>query len=484
MTIERSPASINGNATMTAKELREKRAPLAVKIRKMADEANADGFTADAAWNENWTKLNDDYNALTRQIEIAERAETIDAEQRSSTGGAGQGSGGQAGGQGQGNQPGREDVNHREADGPGETRMQAAAATEEQRALAMQAWFANQAGFDLRQDQIAACRAVGLNPNRRELVLQPADTLHARRIQRAFRDGRRETAEQRALSAISGSAGAYTIPEGFVNQFELSLLAFGGMREVAEIIRTDSGNDLPWPTADDTSNTGELLAENTEVAEQDVTVGQITWKAYKYSSKMIKVPVELLQDSAFNLPSVLAGMLATRLARITNTHYTTGNAASKPNGVVTASGLGVTTASATAITGDEIIDLIHSLNPAYRVGARFMFHDNILLYVRKLKDGMGQYLWGSGLNGGSADTLAGYPFTINQDMQSSVATATKTMLFGQFSKYKIRDVREIRVRRLPERYAELDQEAFVAFLRTDGNLLDAGTDPIKHMLQA
>lgn len=461
---------------MTSKELREKRAPLAVKIRQLADQANAEGFKADAAWTENWKKVNDDYNEYTRQIELAERAETVERDQAAA--------GGTSNTDPKRTLPGQTDVTHDQPDGPGETRMRTTSATEEQRALAMQAWFRAQAGIDLTERHVEACRLTGLNPTRRELILPVGDTMHVRRMQRAFRDGRRESAEQRALSAVNAAAGASTIPEGFINQFELSLLAFGGMREVAEIMRTDQGNDLPWPTADDTSNTGELIGENTDVAEQDVATGAITLKAYKYSSKMIKVPVELLQDSAFNLPAVIGDMLATRIARIQNTHFTTGNAANKPNGVVTASGLGKTTASGTAITGDEIIDLIHSLDPAYRVGARFMFHDNILLYVRKLKDGMGQYLWGSGLNGGSADTLAGYPFTINQDMQSSVATATRTMLFGQFGKYKIRDVREIRVRRLVERYAETDQEAFVAFMRSDGNLLDAGTNPIVHMLQA
>lgn len=457
----------------TSKELREQRAPLAGKIRELADKANNEKRDFNAVERENWEKVNKDYDDLTRQIEIAERSESINSGERD-TGSGGRGR----------TLPGTHDFDGSLPDGPGETRMRPNNATEEQRAMAFQAWFRHQSGIELTDSHVDACRATGLNPNRRELVLPVGDTMHARRMQRAFRDGRRENAEQRALSAINAAKGATTIPEGFINQFELSLLAFGGMREVSEIMRTDAGNDLPWPTSDDTSNTGELLGENTDVTEQDVATGAVTLKAYKYSSKMVKVPVELLEDSAFNLPSVIGDMLATRIARIQNTHFTTGDAANKPKGVVTASGLGKTTADATAIAGDEIIDLIHSLDPAYRVGARFMFHDNILLYVRKLKDGMGQYLWGSGLNGGQADTLAGYPFTINQDMQSSVATGTKTMLFGQFGKYKIRDVREIRVRRLVERYAETDQEAFVAFMRSDGNLLDAGTDPVKHMLQA
>jgi HK97 family phage major capsid protein len=114
----------------------------------------------------------------------------------------------------------------------------------------------------------------------------------------------------------------------------------------------------------------------------------------------------------------------------------------------------------------------------------YMFHDSILKGLRKLKDGMGRYLWQAGANTGAPDVLNTYPYTINQDMQSSFATGTKTILFGQFSQYKIRQVATMRMYRLQERYRDNDQDGFIAFTEGDGNLLDAGDHPVKYLIQA
>jgi HK97 family phage major capsid protein len=181
---------------------------------------------------------------------------------------------------------------------------------------------------------------------------------------------------------------------------------------------------------------------------------------------------------------MLGAMLGERLGRITNTKYTTGSGASTPRGIVTAASSGVTAASGTQIAADELIGLVHSIDPAYRNGAGFMMHDNIVLHLRKLKDGNGEYMWQSGLRDGAPDRLLGYGITINQDMQSSVATGTKTVLFGQLSKYKIRRVNGMRLYRLQERYRDTDQDGFIAFIREDGNLLNAGTAPVKYLVQA
>jgi HK97 family phage major capsid protein len=109
-------------------------------------------------------------------------------------------------------------------------------------------------------------------------------------------------------------------------------------------------------------------------------------------------------------------------------------------------------------------------------------HDQILLKIKQLKDGFGRYLWQAGLAYGTPDTLDGDPIFINQSMDSTVASTKKTVAYGALKKYKIRDVSSIRLRRLVERYADADQEAFVLFARADGNLLDAGTHPIKYMV--
>jgi HK97 family phage major capsid protein len=449
---------------MTAKELREKRSLLLPRMKDLRDRAHTDQWTAED--EKNWEAVNAEYNELTRQIEEAEKREAIDArlaeaeaDQRQRVGDR---------------EIGRGDLDGRTDGDAGGDRRQRVRATEAHRALALQAWCRHQMGRRLRPEHVEACRAADVNPAQRHFDIRLA---------------RRQPtlAELRANEPMATTAGTggETIPEGFVRQFELALLSFDGTRQVADVMRTDSGNPLPWPTSNDTGNTGEMIGESADVAIQNVATSSVTFNAYKFGSKLIKVPVELLQDSAFDLASWLAGVMGERIGRVQNTYFTTGSGTAQPKGIVTAATLGKTCASATAITGDEILDLIHSIDPAYRTaGCGFLMHDNIVLVVRKLKGEDSQYLWQPGLQAGQPERLAGYPLALNQAMASSVAAEAKTILFGQLKKYKIRDAGTLRIRRLVERYAEADQEGFVAFLRSDGDLLDAGTHPVKYMQQA
>lgn len=449
---------------MTAKELREKRAELAKQIRQLADKVNAESRDFTAEEKPQWEKVNGDYNTMTRQIELAERAEAVEAEQRVAP-------------------TDKRDIGRDDFDG--KQTGDKSGVTEEDRALALQAWHRVGADMELTDRHVEACKKTGLNPAARSVTLSLMPTHSLRSIKQAFRDSHPSQAQKRALSAVDAATGGSTVSPGtLVNSLEIAMLQFGGVLQVAEEIRTASGERMQWPTANDTSNSGVQLGESAAVSTQDPSFGAVFWDAYKFSSKEIKVPTELLEDSAFDMASVIGAMLGERLGRILNTKFTTGTGAATPKGIVTASTLGKTTSSGTAIAADELFDLYHSVDPAYRNGAGWMMHDNILLAIRKLKDGSGQYLWQSGLQDSSPDRLLGAPITINQDMQSSVATTTKTILFGQLSKYKVRMVNSMRLYRLVERHRENDQDAFLAFLRADGNLLDAGVAPVKHMLQA
>lgn len=290
--------------------------------------------------------------------------------------------------------------------------------------------------------------------------------------------------EFRALSATTTTAGGFTVPQDFGDSIVTALKAYGGIEQAgARIMPTDGGNPLPWPRSTDVANVGELLAENTAAAEQDVAFTQFQLDAYKYSSKMIKVPLELLQDTAFDLEAWLIERLAERLGRITNTHFTTGTGTGQPNGVVTASTLGKTTAGVAAVTSDEILDLIHSLDPAYRQSGtcRLMFNDTTLKAVLQLKDSQNRPLFQPSYRESAPATIHGYPFTINQDM-ASMATGVKFMLFGDFKYYIIRRVKALAMVRLSERYAEAYQVAFVGFMRTDADL--ANLLAVNHMKNA
>lgn len=289
-------------------------------------------------------------------------------------------------------------------------------------------------------------------------------------------------AEARAQSAISGSAGGFTVPEGFYNQLIGAMKAFGGVREAGPtVLSTASGNNLPIPTVDDTSNVGAILAENATAAQQDVSFGQKTLGAYKYTSKVILVPFELMQDSAFDMEAFLAAKLAERIGRITNTHFTIGTGTGQPQGVVTGATQGVVgpTGQATAITYENLIDLQHSVNRVYRQNAKFMLNDKTLKVIRKLKDSDGNFLWQPSIQLGNPDRVLGFSYIINDDIAEMAANA-KSILFGDFSNYFVRDVQAVELYRIVDKYIESGQVGFVAFSRHDGALIDAGGNPIKY----
>jgi len=438
---------------LSSGELRENREEIKVEICKLRDTVlGKDGqegreFTSEEQGK--WDKLNGEYDSLTRQIDIATRAETLEATSSAPL-------------------PMGVPVD----DDPGTVRNRDGSPNAEDRSLAFQGWARYQSGIDLEDRHTEALERCSVNPRNREFRFE----LHSRPA--------RTLDEFRAQSVGTTTAGGFLVPEGFVNNFEHALLQFGGVRQVAQVMRTTTGNDLPWPTVNDTGNAGALIAENAAVTEQDITIGQLLLKAYKYTSKLVRVSTELMQDSAFNMATELGSLLGERIGRIANTHQTTGTGSGQPNGIVTASTLGKTTATGSAIAPDELFDLVHAVDPAYRANATFMMHDNILLAIRKLKDSNNQYLWVPGIGGAAPDRLLGYSVVTNQDMASSVGVNNITVLFGDMSKYKIREVADIRFRRADELYLANDQVGFVAFMRMDANLLDAGTNPVQHLKQA
>jgi len=372
---------------------------------------------------------------------------------------------------------------------PNQTQSRQAVAgkvTQRDQDLALRGWLlAGSESADLTDEHREAGRRCGFNLNAKAMTLKMAP-----KALRSLDPRDVEDWEKRAAMGVgSGSIGLYTSPDSPMGALERALLAFGGMRQVATVLRTASGSDLPIPTSDDTSNKGAILGENTAVSEVDITFGQLVLNSFKYSSKLVLVAMELLQDSAVNVPEMIGKALGERIGRIQNDHFTTGDASSKPNGIVTASTAGVTASGLTAtVTYDLLVDLIHSVDPAYRNNGKFMFHDGGLKMLKKVKvlqysgDTTGVPLWQPSLVAGAPDTIAGYPYVINQSM-TTPATSVKSILFGDFSKYLIRDVAEVRLVRMDERYADVDQVGFTAFMRSDGDLLDAGTHPVKHLVQ-
>jgi HK97 family phage major capsid protein len=290
-------------------------------------------------------------------------------------------------------------------------------------------------------------------------------------------------AEMRAQATATDAAGGYLVPEDWASSIESAMLAYGGIRNRATVIRTSSGNPLHMPTDNDTSNAGSILAENTQDSEQDVVFSELILNSYKYTSNIIRVSVELLQDNAFNLETFLQQKFAERLGRATAAHYATGTGTAQPNGLFTAATSGKTTATNSAITYAELIDLKHSVDPAYRGNAAWVMNDSTLAVIKKLLDGNSRPLWNPSVEMGNPGTFDGDAIVIDQGAPS-IATTTTPIAYGDLSKYIIRDSSGISMTRLVERYADFHQVGFLAIMRTDGDLLDAGSNPVKVMTMA
>lgn len=290
---------------------------------------------------------------------------------------------------------------------------------------------------------------------------------------------------QAAMSTTTPAEGGYTTAPEYQRTLMEAMKEYGGMRSVATILRTATGTEMNFPTANATTEKGEIVGQNATVARQDTTFGNVTLSVYKYSSKDIALPFELLQDSFIDIEVYIQSVLASRIGRITNEHYTVGNGTGQPHGIVVGSTAGKvgTTGQTVTVTHDDLIDLEHSVDPAYRARGSYMFHDDILKVLRKLKDGQNRPIFVPGYEtgnpGGAPDRLLGRRFTINQDMPVPAANA-KSILFGDLSKYIIRDVMDLTVFRMADSaFIRNGQIGFLAFMRSGGRVVDVG-GAVKH----
>lgn len=286
--------------------------------------------------------------------------------------------------------------------------------------------------------------------------------------------------EERAQST-STTAGGYLIAPEFMPELERSLKDYSGVMQVARMISTETGANLPWPTIDATARKATLVAENATSTPTDFTFGQKSLDAYMYRD-MAAVSLELMQDSAFDIGQFISESFAESFGRGLNEHFTTGTGSGQPNGLVTASTLGETAASATAFTRTEMVTHLHKVDPAYRRSRTcgWMMNDAVLAAIKKLAVGTADAspLWQPSMRDGAPDLIEGFPFWINQDMDSALTTGKKIMLFGDYSKYIVRRVLGMALRRLEERFIDSGQIGFIAFARYDADLIN--TAAVKH----
>lgn len=270
-----------------------------------------------------------------------------------------------------------------------------------------------------------------------------------------------------ALQVGVDSEGGYLCPDTFENQLIAGLTARNIIRGLSHVITTSSGQHKIPVVA--TRGTAAWVEEEGAIPEGDDVFGQQYIGAHKVGT-LIKVSEELLNDSAFNLEDYFITEFARRIGNKEEEAFLIGDGTGKPTGILNTAEVGVTAASATTITADELIDLFYSLDAPYRVNAVWVLNDATMKIVRKLKDNTGQYLWQKALHEGDHETLLGKPI-YHSPYAPTVAAGAKPVLFGDLSYYWIGDRQGITFRRLNERYADTGQVGFLATKRLDGKLI-------------
>ena len=262
--------------------------------------------------------------------------------------------------------------------------------------------------------------------------------------------------------------GVYLVPEEFERQIVTGLDEANVVRSLAKVITTSAERKIPVAA---THSAAQWTAENGAYTESDPTFDQKTIDAFKLTD-LVKVSIELLQDSAFDLEGYIAGEFARAFGIAEEEAFCVGNGTNQPTGIFTANGgqLGVTAANQTSITADELISLVYALKSPYRRNAKFLMNDATIAAIRKLKDGNGVYLWQPSLQAGEPDKLLGYDLYTSPYVPQAAADAY-TVAFGDFKNYWIADRSGRTVQRLNELYSTNGQVGFVATERVDGKVI-------------
>lgn len=338
-----------------------------------------------------------------------------------------------------------------------------------------------------------------------------------RSFQSMTQEQRDQQAGSQSITYTEGNLGGYFVPAGFVQDIDVATKYFAPLLDgsTIRIMETATGNVLPYPTSNDTNEAWTLLSETTQIVDGgtnpnypvtgstpsstpgNVIASNVVFGAYKGTTGLIRVSLELMQDSAFNLESFLKEAFATRLGRGYEFYLTQGTGTNAPLGIIpaiAASGAvpvvaaGSSTNDGSASTGAnsigyaDLVNLVHSVDPSYRRGAKFMLHDQTLAHLKTRLDKFGRPLWVPAMKDGEPDTLCGYPVVINQCV-AQIAASAKTVAFGQWNKFIARKVRDLSIVRLDERFADYGEVAYVAFSRIDSRLVDAGTHPLNVLQQ-
>ena len=271
------------------------------------------------------------------------------------------------------------------------------------------------------------------------------------------------------LSEGIDANGGYLVPEEYDSRLIDALSEENIIRKLGHTITTSGEHKINIAA---TKPAAAWIDEGGALTFGDAAFSQINLDAHKLHVA-VKVTEELLYDNAFGLENYIIDQFAKALSNAEEDAFLNGDGKGKPLGIFAETGGGtvsVTAASATAITADEIINLVHFLKRPYRKNAKFIMNDQTVAALRKLKDNNGAYLWQPSLQAGEPDRLFGYE-VYTSPYVPTIAVGKPVIAFGDFSYYNIGDRGTRSFAELKELYAGNGMVGFVAKERVDGKLI-------------
>lgn len=379
----------------------------------------------------------------------------------------------------------------------------------------MTGWFKAQNGVrsQITQDEVEAARDLGFSPMDENLFIPLLDDNSYQVVRDVFlaemegaseNKGSQRRHRSRAYEAMknalhTGTGGGENVLFGstFIGRLEEAILAYEGLIRSVEVIRTQDGS--PWyePTTNDTGNEGRMIDEATALpaaagatmANVVPTFAQFVLNAYLGTSDMVVLSNSVLEDNSIGLATKLPEMLGRRIGRLRNKKGTIGTGTNEPTGLATAAANSGVTVAVASIAFTDLIDLQHEVDPGIRENreCKYMAHDQTIKALKKLVDGDGRPLWMVDYRNGAPDVIDGHGYVVNQNM-AQMGANNRSVLFGDFQSYKWRDVvgpgsnAGMRLRKLVELFAQSDQTAYAALCRFDGDLKNAGDDPVQALI--
>ena len=323
---------------------------------------------------------------------------------------------------------------------------------------------------ELNKPVASPLTAKPMSPNDKDEKEGRASNTYKKSFWNAMRDKAARPAVMDALKIGSDAEGGYLVPDEYEKTLIEGLEEENIFRKIAKVINTSSG-DRKIPVVA-TKGTASWVDEEGLITESDDTFGQVSIGAYKLGT-LIKVSEELLNDSVFDLEDYISTEFARRIGSREEDAFFNGDGVGKPTGIFNATGgaeIGVTSASATAITADELIDLFYSLKAPYRKNAVWVLNDATVKAIRKLKDNNGNYLWQPAITANTPDTILGKP-VFTSSYVPTIGAGAKSIAFGDFTYYWVADRQARSFKRLNELYAATGQVGFMATQRVDGKLI-------------